>query len=319
MPNSNDDFKEFHWLVEVLQTVDVGVLVLDLDYTITAWNGFIENNSGIDSTDALGKNLFDVFPEVSRDWFKHKAETVVQLRNRAFTTWEQRPYVFKFRNNRPITGVTRYMYQNCTFIPVVSTTGSVDNLAVIVYDVTDVATSKIKLKEANEKLAQLSRIDALTQLNNRGYWETLLESEFLRQQRNPRDLCLIMFDIDHFKKVNDTWGHPAGDEVIRAVANSVNKNSRATDISGRYGGEEFVVLLLDSDIENAYLFAERLRVDIEQTQVETDAQTLSVTVSLGVSAWKDEYKNHSQWIESADQALYKAKEGGRNKTVRSTN
>lgn len=318
MTHPNDDLKEFHWLVEVLQTVDVGVLVLNLDYTITAWNGFIENNSGIDSADALGKNLFDVFPEVSHDWFKHKAETVVQLRNRAFTTWEQRPYVFKFRNNRPITGVTRYMYQNCTFIPVVSTTGTVDNLAVIVYDVTDVATSKIKLKEANEKLAQLSRIDALTQLNNRGYWETLLESEFLRQQRNPRDLSLIMFDIDHFKKVNDTWGHPAGDEVIRAVANSVRNNSRATDISGRYGGEEFVILLLDSDIENAYLFAERLRVDIEQTQVETEVQTLSVTVSLGVSAWTDEFKTHSQWIESADQALYKAKEAGRNKTVRST-
>ncbi|MFQ3229067.1 diguanylate cyclase [Reinekea sp.] len=317
MTNPNDNLKEFHWLVEVLQTVDVGVLVLKLDYTITAWNGFIENNSGIDSADALGKNLFDVFPEVSHDWFKHKAETVVQLRNRAFTTWEQRPYVFKFRNNRPITGVTRYMYQNCTFIPVVSTTGTVENLAVIVYDVTDVATSKIKLKEVNEKLAELSRIDALTQLNNRGYWETLLESEFLRQQRNPRDLCLIIFDIDHFKKVNDTWGHPAGDEVIRAVATSVRNNSRATDISGRYGGEEFVILLIDSDIENAYSFAERLRVDIEQTQVETDVQTLNVTVSLGVSAWTDEYKNHSQWIESADQALYKAKESGRNKTVRS--
>ncbi|MBU2863451.1 diguanylate cyclase [Reinekea marina] len=318
MSNSNDPLTEFHWLVEVLQTVDVGVLVLDLQYTITSWNGFIENNSGIDSADALGKSLFDVFPELSQDWFKHKAETVIQLRNRAFTTWEQRPFVFKFRNNRPITGVTPYMYQNCTFIPVVSTTGKVENLAVIVYDVTDVATSKLKLNKANEQLAELSRIDALTQLFNRGYWETLFENEFMRQQRNPRELCLIMFDIDHFKKVNDTWGHPAGDQVIRSVARAVKENSRATDLSGRYGGEEFVILLIDSDIDNAFNFAERLRADIEQTKVETDVQTLSVTVSLGVSAWSEKFTEHSEWIEAADQALYKAKEGGRNKTVRSS-
>lgn len=318
MSNSNDPLTEFHWLVEVLQTVDVGILVLDLQYTITSWNGFIENNSGIDSADALGQNLFDVFPELSQDWFKHKAETVIQLRNRAFTTWEQRPFVFKFRNNRPITGVTPYMYQNCTFIPVVSTTGKVENLAVIVYDVTDVATSKLKLNKANAQLAELSRIDALTQLLNRGYWETLFENEFMRQQRNPRELCLIMFDIDHFKKVNDNWGHPAGDEVIRSVARAVKNNSRATDLSGRYGGEEFVILLIDSDIENAYTFAERLRVDIEQTQVETEVQTLSVTVSLGVAAWSESYNEHGEWIEAADQALYKAKEGGRNKTVRSS-
>jgi PAS domain-containing protein len=159
MSEPNDFLKEFHWLIEVMQTVDVGVLVLDMNYTITAWNGFIENNSGIDSADALGQNLFEVFPEVSVDWFKHKADTVVQLRNRAFTTWEQRPYVFKFRNNRPITGVTRYMYQNCTFIPVMSTTGTVENLAVIVYDVTDVAASKLKLKEANNQLALLNQKD----------------------------------------------------------------------------------------------------------------------------------------------------------------
>jgi len=314
MSQGDKGLSEFHWLIEVLQTVDVGVLVLDLEYQITAWNGFMENNSGIDSASALGKSIFDVFDEISVEWFKHKADTVVQLRNRAFTTWEQRPYIFKFRNTRPITGVTEFMYQNCTVIPVIGTDGKVQNVAVIVYDVTDIATSKIELKGANDRLALLSRTDGLTQLYNRAYWEELLETEYMRQQRNAHDMCLIMFDIDHFKKVNDTYGHQAGDDVIRAVSLLIRENSRATDISGRYGGEEFVILLLDSDTENTFQFAERLREKIAAYDVDTEAGVLRVTVSLGISIWKSSFSHHGQWIEAADKALYESKEGGRNMT-----
>ncbi len=314
MSQGKHGLEEFHWLIEVMQTVDVGVLVLDLEYRVTAWNGFIENNSGIDSADAMGRSLFDVFPDLSVEWFKHKGDTVVQLRNRAFTTWEQRPFVFKFRNNRPITGVTEFMYQNCTFIPVIGTTGSVQNLAVIVYDVTDIAASKLELKAANERLAVLSRTDGLTKLFNRGYWETLFETEFMRQQRHARDMCLIMFDIDHFKKVNDTYGHQAGDDVIRAVADAVRSNSRVTDVSGRYGGEEFAILLLDSDLNNTHAFAERLRTSIANNVVKTVAGDLQVTVSLGVAQWSASFAHHGQWIEAADQALYQSKQAGRNQT-----
>lgn len=315
MGHPDNGLAEFHWLIEVLQTVDVGVLVLDLDYKITAWNGFMENNSGIDSVDALGQSLFDVFDDLYVEWFKHKADTVLQLRNRSFTTWEQRPYVFQFRNNRPITGVTEYMYQNCTFIPVLGTTGAVENLAVIVYDVTDIATSKLELKAANDRLALLSRTDGLTQLFNRAYWEELFHTEFMRQQRKEHDMCLIMFDIDHFKKVNDNYGHQAGDDVIRSVAQAIRDNSRATDISGRYGGEEFAILLIDSNEENTFQFAERLREHIAATTVPTEAGDLNVTVSLGISRWKESFEHHGQWIEAADQALYQSKEAGRNTTT----
>lgn len=153
MTQPTHDLAEFHWLIEVLQTVDIGILVLDLDYQITAWNSFMENNSGIDYEDAIGRSIFTVFADISVEWFKRKAEVVLQLRNRAFTTWEQRPYVFKFANNRPITGTTEFMYQNCTFIPVVGMTGQVENLAIIIYDVTDMATSKLELASASQRLA----------------------------------------------------------------------------------------------------------------------------------------------------------------------
>lgn len=314
MTQTENGISEFHWLFEVLQTVDVGVLVLDLDYQITAWNGFMENNSGIDPSDAIGQNLFSVYDEIPVEWFKHKVDTVVQLRNRAFTTWEQRPYVFKFLNNRPITGVTEYMYQNCTFIPVIGLNGQVKNLAIIVYDVTDIATSKLELKGANDRLAVLSQTDGLTKLYNRAYWESQFVTAYLRQQRHAHDMSLIICDIDHFKKVNDTYGHQAGDDVIRAVSDIIRKNSRTTDVAGRYGGEEFVLLLMDSDVEKSLILAERLRKAVEATVVKTGGHELQVTISLGLAGWSDDYASHGQWIEAADTLLYKSKENGRNQT-----
>lgn len=315
MSQGQSEFSEFHWLVEVLQTVDIGIVVLDMEYNITAWNSFIENNSGVDSADALGLNIFDVFEDLSEQWFKHKAETVIQLRNRAFTTWEQRPYVFKFKNTRPVTGVTDYMYQNTTFIPVVSSSGAVENLAIIVYDVTDTATSKLELREANDQLALMSRTDGLTQMMNRAYWEEMLAKEFLRQQRHSRELSLIMLDIDHFKNINDSYGHQVGDDVIRAVARVILDNSRVTDFCGRYGGEEFSLVLIDSDEQSSYQLAERLRKKIEQTAVAAATGDIFVTVSLGVSGWKPEMNEYVQWIEAADQALYESKRNGRNRTT----
>jgi diguanylate cyclase (GGDEF)-like protein/PAS domain S-box-containing protein len=315
MSQPQGDIRDFHWLVEVLQTVDIGIVVLDMEFNITAWNGFIENNSGVDSAEALGQNIFNVFDDLSEQWFKHKAETVIQLRNRAFTTWEQRPYVFKFKNTRPVTGVTDYMYQNTTFIPVANVTGQIENLAIIVYDVTDTATSKVELRDANEQLALMSRTDGLTQMLNRSHWEELLEMEFLRQQRNPRELSLIMLDIDHFKNVNDTYGHQAGDDVIRAVAKVMLDNSRVTDFSGRYGGEEFSLVLIDADEQSSYQLAERLRKKIEQTSVSVASGEVFVTVSLGVAGWRPSMKEYSQWIEVADQALYASKRNGRNRTT----
>ena len=311
----DDNLTEFHWLIEVLQTIDVGMLVVDLEFKVIAWNGFMENHSGIAPQDALGRYLFDVFPDIPQDWFEHKSRTVIQLKNRAFTTWEQRPYVFKFKNNRPITGTSEYMYQNCTFIPVTNTAGDVENLCVIVYDVTDVAVSKQELQKANVQLKELSRLDRLTELFNRGYWEEQLSQEFMRQQRSGNVTSLVMFDIDHFKKVNDEHGHPAGDEVIRMVARVVRETIRASDIPGRYGGEEFAVILPDTQPEDAVQLAERLREHVEAQVVKTQSEDIQVTISLGVSGWNSGFSEYSEWIDSADQALYRSKQGGRNRVT----
>lgn len=137
-----EDILEFHWMMDMLQTVDVGIVVLDRDFKIKVWNGFMESHSGLLPSEVRDKSLFELFPSIDHEWFAQKSKPVFELRTRSFMTWEQRPYLFKFPNYRPITGGEDYMYQNITLAPLVSATGTVDNISMMIYDVTDVAAGK---------------------------------------------------------------------------------------------------------------------------------------------------------------------------------
>ena len=311
----NADIGSLHWLMDMVESVDVGIVVVDKDYNVNVWNVFMQNHSGSMSGEVINKNLFDVCPDISRPWMETKLESVWLLNSRAFTIWEQRPYLFRFNNYRPITGAAEFMYQNVTFVPLASSDGSIDHVCMIIYDVTDTAVNKSGLVVANYQLEQLSRTDQLTGLNNRGYWEECLDSEFLRLRRSGYNCSLMMFDIDHFKQVNDTHGHPAGDEVIRITAAILKDTIRVTDIPGRYGGEEFVVILLDSNAEDAMILAERYRKIIGSCPVYHDDVKINYTISIGIAEFSKDMKNYSDWIEAADKALYVGKESGRNKSI----
>jgi diguanylate cyclase len=310
--SNNDDLHEFHWLLDVLQSIGVGLVVMDKDYKITLWNGFMQNHSALMPAEAMGQTLFSLFPELPEKWFKRKAQSVFMLRNSAFTTWEQRPYLFKFKNYRPITGRAAFMYQNCTIMPLVGLSHEVDHICLIVYDVTDTAVNKLNLQDVNSQLEHLSQTDRLTGLYNRGWWEECLNKEYKRFNRNKAPCGLVMFDIDHFKKVNDTHGHQAGDEVIRQTADAVRKAIRDVDIAGRYGGEEFTIILYDADQNGCKAFAERLRKMIESLTVIYDGVNIKFTVSLGLAPLTKKIESPTQWLEAADKALYEAKNDGRN-------
>ena len=309
------ELKEFHWLMDMIQSIDVGLVVMDKERNVTVWNTFMENHSDMSSDFVRSKNLFDLFPDTSMQWIKKKIDGVFQLNIRAFSTWEQRPHLFQFNNYHPITGSETYMYQNISIIPLKSITGTVDHVCLIIYDVTNVASQRKELHEANARLESISRTDALTTLNNRGYWEECLEFEFKRFQRDHIPKTLLIFDIDHFKIVNDTYGHPAGDLIIQEVAAELLLNQRETDISGRYGGEEFVVILTNVTETSARIFGERLRSKIASREVGYKEEQLSVTVSLGLAELTEDCKSSTEWVERADKALYSAKENGRNQCV----
>jgi len=309
------DLKEFHWLMAIVQSIDVGVVVLDREYRIEVWNSFMENHSGRQPSEVHLQPFFSVFPEVDEEWFRHKLETVALLGTPGFTIWEQRPYLVRFKSYQPITGLEDHMYQNTTLMPLRATNTEVGHICVIIYDVTDVAINKRQLQTSNAELKRLSSTDRLTGLNNRGHWEEGLKSEYARHQRYQSMAALVMFDIDHFKKVNDTYGHQAGDKVIQGVAKLVHGLVRNTDIAGRYGGEEFAVLLPDTDAAGAKIFAERLRLSVEAMQVTHDEKLIPITISLGVADLSRRSNDHQQLIEWADHALYASKKGGRNRTT----
>lgn len=146
MSESLEELQAFHWMMDMLQTVDVGIVVLDREFKVKVWNGFMESHSGLLPSEVREKTLFTLFPDITESWFAQKARPVFELKTRAFMTWEQRPYLFKFPNYRPITGNEQYMYQNITLSPLVSANGRVENISMMIYDVTDIAAGKKQLE-----------------------------------------------------------------------------------------------------------------------------------------------------------------------------
>jgi len=167
-----------------------------------------------------------------------------------------------------------------------------------------------------EALERLASIDGMTGLNNRRNFMELAESEWARFKRYGRPLALLMIDVDHFKSVNDTYGHDIGDEVIRAVADTLQKQKRVPDIAGRLGGEEFALLLPEATLDSAVAAAERLRGLVEVQVITVDGQHIPVTISVGASAVQIETLGIEELIKQADVALYEAKRSGRNRVCR---
>ena len=171
-----------------------------------------------------------------------------------------------------------------------------------------------RFKKEKQRIEELSKHDYLTQLLTRR--EGMDRFKYLIQysRRTDRDLSLIMMDLDDFKHVNDTHGHICGDHVLKGVAKNIKKNIRQTDIAMRWGGEEFLVVLPETGKTKAYMIAERIRKDIENTHFECSKDVLKITITCGVTVF-DHSLSEDENIEKADQALYKGKRGGKNRTV----
>ncbi len=167
----------------------------------------------------------------------------------------------------------------------------------------------------HEEIYRLTTVDGLTQVFNKRYFMEALEREMSRAARYRRELSLIMFDIDHFKKINDSLGHLAGDLVLKQLAATVRAKIRREDILARYGGEEFAILLPEIEHQNAQQFAEKIRKLVEKQAFKFEQSKIAVTVSVGVSSASAEIQNGSDLVKAADERLYQAKEGGRNRVV----
>ena len=172
-----------------------------------------------------------------------------------------------------------------------------------------------ELRDANKKLLEISILDYLTNIPNRRYLFETGSKYFHLAKREENSLSIICIDIDHFKKINDTYGHDIGDEILKLVAKTMGRFVRKSDIIARTGGEEFTILLNNVDASNAYIVAEKIRTTIEDLNYKNDNQVVKITISLGISQLKNDDINLNSIIKRADTALYQAKEQNRNKTI----
>lgn len=176
----------------------------------------------------------------------------------------------------------------------------------------DLAEAQQRLTEQNVLLRELAVVDELTSLRNRRFFDRTLQYEVDRMKRYDRHLSLVLIDVDHFKSVNDRFGHLMGDEVLKVVARCLEKNVRKADLAARYGGEEFALVLPETGLAGALHVAERVRESVEQLELDG----FKVTVSLGVATVEKSWPGDIPGIvRAADQALYQAKRTGRNKVV----
>ena len=175
----------------------------------------------------------------------------------------------------------------------------------------------IELEQAKERLRQLAITDGLTGLYNHRYLKEHLEQELYRAGRHSSEVSVIMIDIDHFKKYNDTYGHPAGDALLRMIARLLKENIRKIDIAARYGGEEFSLVLVETNKQAASVVAEKLRRLVQACKFQVAPNQLNgrVTISLGVATFPVDAANMDAIIEVADKRLYAAKQNGRNQVM----
>ena len=175
------------------------------------------------------------------------------------------------------------------------------------------------MRRAQEKLADMSTRDSLTNLYNRRYFTEILEREFSRAERYDSGFSLCMMDLDHFKAVNDTHGHLAGDAALEETARLLSSSFRKGDLVCRFGGEEFAAILHRAGMEEARLACEAFRKKLESISMEYDGARLQVTASIGIQVFdKEKMKTPEEMLRLADAALYRAKDGGRNRVVVNT-
>ena len=171
-----------------------------------------------------------------------------------------------------------------------------------------------QLKVTNDKLRSIAQRDGLTGLYNHRYFQEVLDKELSRAMRYRRAFSLVLFDLDHFKKINDTYGHRVGDIVLKEISAVVMENVRTNDVVARYGGEEFAIIAPETDLKGAAVLADRLRRAVEQMQIQADSVTVQATISVGAATYlpSTEGTTKTKLLDAADAAMYQAKNNGRN-------
>jgi len=283
---------------ELFENVPIACFTVDIEGSIREWNLAAQQLYGYTKEEVLHQPFYTrVFRGASASKMHEILQRVIQ--GSVMAGIESEDYDSE--------GNLHYVLRSA--FPIRNPNREVVGAIVAVVDVTYRVEYENQLKALNQKLQSLAVTDGLTGLHNHRAFQDYLEEQFQTAMRNKQPLALILMDVDHFKQYNDTYGHQAGDEVLRQVAQILSAHVREGDFVARYGGEEFVVVLPRTDLESAVAVAERLRRAVESAKW----QLRPVTGSFGVAAIRPDMETRQELIEAADQALYQAKTNGRNR------
>jgi len=285
---------------KIVELAADSILAINEDLKLVFFNQEAERTFGYKSEEIIGQHINKLIPSEYHD--RHNAHIKEFLSKNIVSR------LMNMRGNVEVKGQRKdgsIFFCEVSLIKVGVQTGIF--LAAILRDIT-------KSKETEKKLKNLAEIDALTGLMNRGTIENVLRREIERAFRYEKNLAFLMLDIDYFKKVNDTYGHEMGDVVLKRLAGICLDNIREVDFIGRWGGEEFVILMPEIDTKGVSIAAEKLRRLIESQPIElANNENIQITVSIGGALFQ---RSNPQWeflYKEADKALYQAKEKGRNR------
>jgi diguanylate cyclase (GGDEF)-like protein len=313
------------FVIDVLNALTASIAVLDQSGVIVAvndaWKRFARENGGGDPSAFVGSNYLHACEGAL--CAADPAAKAVCAAFRALQCGDQEEFSIEYPCHSPTT--QRWFQMRMTRSP-----HKPHYIVVAHEDITRrkrmeselisakqfIESANLKLQEALAREQVNARTDDLTGINNRRHFFALARQAFTVAVRYGRPLGAVLLDLDHFKEINDRWGHQVGDDALRLVADIARRHLRSADILGRYGGEEFIVLLPDSTAEQSLVLAERIREDIERSRLQTAKGSVALTVSAGAA---DTSQSGCDSIERliglADLALYAAKQAGRNRTV----
>jgi diguanylate cyclase (GGDEF)-like protein/PAS domain S-box-containing protein len=283
-------------LISALKAVSYGIVITNVDAEIEWANPAFEKMTGYSIAESIGKKPSELVKSGQQDEaFYHALWSHIL----AGENW-----CGELINKRKDGSLYA---EELTITPVADEKGKICHFVAIKQDITE-------RKRTQEQLWEMATTDFLTGLINRRYFMVKLEEEFARAQRyGKHEVSVLMLDIDYFKRVNDTYGHPIGDALLKHFTLVIQKSLRKTDIAGRLGGEEFSIVLPDTPLYAARVFAERLCQEVKSSPLHLDNTLISVTVSIGIAAMEESDNNCDAVLIRADDALYKAKEAGRNR------
>ncbi len=291
---------------QIIENINIGIIVLDRDLVVREWNRWMELHSGTAAADIIGSSLLERYENLKSQKYRRLFRSVLAFGNYAYFSQKLHRYLIPMKNPNPSDRQLPFMQQSCSAAPLRDTEGVISGLFISVHDVTEYTTYE-------NKLLEMTKIDSLTRLYNRSHLDTRLSEELARSRRFGSCFSILMIDLDHFKQINDTKGHPCGDHALRILGAILRNFVREMDFAGRYGGEEFCCVLPETNAASACIMANRLRKKVEDELFVFAGEEFRITVSIGVAECCAGSKSLEALVSDADAALYAAKRNGRNR------